>query len=249
MSINILIPWTKSKWAKEIKFCLRSWEKNFKNIDDAKFWILGEELPSWIKQGVEFVAFDDTEKTTEQTHGEKLAWAVNNLKDFIYTNDDIYLTRPIGLSRMKKPFYLNDLTKRKIKEEVKKNTVDPKRNRWGKLLHNTIESLVSNDDSLFNGETHTPYWYDSIKVKEVMGKYPILEGKALLRTAYINNVYAVTELNRLGYQKAGFYRRRASYNLESIAKATYLNHDDKGLTKSLKRLIACMFKTKSTLFE
>jgi len=77
-------------------------------------------------------------------------------------------------------------------------------NRWGRLLWRTADKLKEEDLTIFNGECHTPYYYQNHLIKKIFYDYEINIGKGLLRTAYINNFYdkdeLVGELEDVGFE-------------------------------------------------
>ena len=162
-----------------------------------------------------------------------LWWFIlNECDDFIWTNDDIYLMKEISFSELEKPLYLQDLNQVKIRNM----------NRWGRLLWRTTDKLKEKDLTIFNGECHTPYYYQNHLIKKIFYDYEIHIGKGLLRTAYINNFYDKDELVPMGNKKCGFY---SPSNIKINESSIYLNHDDFGLTSSLKSKIEELFPWKS----
>jgi hypothetical protein len=226
-----------SKWGDEIRLVLRSWEKNFiADFDeDVRVFIMGGYLPDWI-DNVFHVRFDDKGKNPEQTHGEKFRWAIKNLESFIWSNDDIYLLTPIDYSQVKTPYCLGDLSTVK----------NPKRNNWGRKLWRTAHALRSNGKTILNGETHTPYYYESRKLNRVFEKYPFIEsGAGLARTAYVNEVYAPQAVFNIAHHKAGFYSNDKPVLKSDLDKALFLNHDDNGLGAVLKAKLFSLFSDRS----
>jgi len=225
--INVIIPLIKSNWQKEIIFSLRSWSRYFK--ENHKITIIGEHRPN---SEIDF-DFIYHKKNKNQTKEENLGDIIKNVlrefKEFIWTNDDIYLLKDITLEEIKTPYYHQDLSGIKNRNN----------NRWGKLLWNTADKLTKNKKKILNGETHTPYFYESDKIKKIIKEYEIDSGKGLLRTAYLNNF--CPDSKKLE-NKIGFYNSEGSILDYDHANFNFLNHDDNGLTEELKNWISEFYK-------
>lgn len=227
--MKVIIPLIKSKWSEEIRFSLRSWDKFYS--DKMELILIGDFKPDWFK-GNHIHIQQSKKKTTEENLANIWWFILNECDDFIWTNDDIYLMKEISFSELEKPLYLQDLNQVKIRNM----------NRWGRLLWRTTDKLKEKDLTIFNGECHTPYYYQNHLIKKIFYDYEIHIGKGLLRTAYINNFYDKDELVPMGNKKCGFY---SPSNIKINESSIYLNHDDFGLTSSLKSKIEELFPWKS----
>ena len=231
--MNIVIPLIRSKWENEILYSLRSWYFNYQG--DMQVHIVGDWCPEWLnldKVNYEFIESKFT--TTEQNLSKVFDFCMNNFDDFILTNDDIYILNKVSESDIKETLYLQDLS-------LVRNRLN---NRWGRLLWKTAYILRENDLTIYNGECHTPYYYQSNKISEIYKEYGIDKGLGLLRTAYINNFIEHSKMEEMKTRKIGFYSRA-----DSLRKLTfnehYLNHYDNGLTDFLKKKIMGIFKERS----
>ena len=108
---------------------------------------------------------------------------------------------------------------------------------WCKLLNNTIVALAKNNNGQKNGETHTPYLYESSKVKEIFENYPIAEGKCLLRTVYVNTFFQEKDMVDASTE-AAYYYTQTKRDKGYLENKKFLNHNDEGLTEELKQTIA-----------
>lgn len=219
--MNVIIPLVRSKWGEEIRYSLRSWYKNFDH--QFEIHIIGDWRPDWLNtSNLHFHSIKNTGATTEENLSKVIEWCFSNFNEFIWSNDDIYLLQSVSLSDIKQQLVLQDLSK--IQNRLN--------NRWGRLLWNTADKLNENGLSMLNGETHTPYWYESEHVKEIFKRYEIDKGRSLLRTAYINQ-FPDEHYNMKNY-KIGFYSPADSMRRNDFNKL-YLNHDDRGLTEYVKK--------------
>lgn len=226
--MDLIIPLKKSVWEEEIRFSLRSWDKYYS--DSINLVIIGDWKPDWFKGN--FIHLTGSKSTTEENLGNVLRFILKETNQFIWSNDDIYLLRELGLSDIKKPLYLQDLKSVKVRLN----------NRWGKLLWKTADDLVSDGLTIYNGECHTPYYYETDLIKEIFDDYQIDLGKGLLRTAYLNNFYEFSEMFKMQDFKLGFYSAIFS---DFKNEYYYLNHDDKGLTPQLKNKLKELYPYKS----
>ncbi len=234
--IDVVIPLIKSRWEKEILYSLRSWEKNFQT--DFKIHIVGNHKPTWLGNDVHFEHIEQTGTNTEENLASARKWCMDNFDEFIWSNDDVYLLKPITLEEIKSPLYLQDL--RTVRSRLN--------NRWGRLLWKTADELVKNGETIYNNECHTPYYYESDKMSQVFEEYEIHTGKGLLRTAYVNTFYDFDSMKKLSERKVGFYSPQDGPRVIEIPNKLYLNHDDRGLTEALKSKIDMMF-SESSVFE
>jgi hypothetical protein len=231
---NVVIPLVKSKWGNEILYSVRSWFKNFEG--DFQLNIVGNYKPKWINGNINFKYIDqDDSNTTEENLSLIREWCINEFDEFIWTNDDIYLLNPINSSDIRKPLYLQDLSA--VKSRLN--------NRWGRLLWKTADKLLDNGKTIYNGECHTPYYYNSENVRSIFRKYGIHNGSGLLRTAYINEFYDISELTKMQQHKKGFYSKGDKHMLTKLESMSYLNHDDDGLSDELKKFLETEFSVLS----
>lgn len=226
---NVVIPLTRSKWGEEILYSVRSWYENFNG--DFRLHIVGDYKPRWINSDINFKYIDQCEGTTEENLSMAWKWCIDEFEDFIWTNDDIYLLNPVTPEDIKKPLYLQDLSK--VKSRLN--------NRWGRLLWKTVDKLSENNQTIYNGECHTPYYYNSENVNKIFREYGIHNGTGLLRTAYINEFYDISDMFKVQQYKAGFYYKEDKCMIPKIESMTYLNHDDRGLSVELKEYIETKF--------
>jgi hypothetical protein len=207
----------------EIVYSIRSWRKYFQHKHEIV--VIG----NYKKPNIEcdrFIYFKQNCPSTHENTSRIMRYAIDNFDQFIWSNDDIYLLSPAKLEDIKVVYHGKD-------EFIYEN--DP----WCKLLHNTVVLLKNNNKSQKNGETHTPYFYESQKVRQILDNYPVEKGECLLRTAYINTFCEAKNMVNAEIDAVYFYKQ--DYSPEQLKNKKFLNHDDKGLTEDLKRLIGDLF--------
>ena len=150
----------------ELRLALRSIEKNLHG--DVAVWLYGY-APDWVrnvnvtrmerKHYARFVTFRDTRRKIE------LAAANDCIGPrFIYTYDDIYFLRPMGIDELRRPIARCDGRKG---DEWWKGT-SASRN-WVECMRNTLEALRLDKLPMWSYETHLPRVYNREKVKSLMG--------------------------------------------------------------------------------
>jgi hypothetical protein len=175
--IDIVIPLIKNDyWGEEIRYALRSIDKNF--LEDFKVHIIGY-CPEWC-QNVNHIPFtDDRSKHSDYNMNKKLKIAMEKLPCFIWTYDDIYLIKPVNLDDIKQPKVIKDLTKSKPSE--RENIRD-----WQKLGWDTYDRCMELGLSGYNAEIHLPFFYESEKLARAFELFRLEAGEHLSNTAYFN---------------------------------------------------------------
>lgn len=266
--IPVCIPYVQSKWGKELKYALRSWDCYFN--EDFTVYVIGGIRPEWLDKKHFIRVPDNPGKHKESNQGKKLRYCSGIFKNFIWSDDDIFLLRDTCLSFIKRPLYhqtdVNLLKKtpkqRKMAErllsaykkfrttgEIEKigNSSNP---LWQILLAGTANHLGGLRYTAYNGETHTPYHYESEKLIRLSKAFDIFDpGFHLTRTAYINvfNRFR-SDLSMMNGEKAGFYGQKIKDGedpFERLRNSVFLNFNDSGLSSTLKRWIQYEFKSPS----
>ncbi len=245
--IPVIYPYNpeKAKW-NEIVYSVKSVQRYF--VDPHQIYIVGRvdpELP-----GTQFVYCEDWDNlTTEENLGGILELIALAVKDgsfgpgttgFVWMNDDIYLLKPTRL--------YNIMNLSPICNMIDYKTRGTK--RWQKLLWNSFDLLQHHEiNPVFNFATHTPYYYDAANLLKLSTHYPFFDGKCLIETIY-HNIHRPCPPGDVRYlpstEKAGFYaptQAQTTHQIKARMKGCrYLNHDDEGLTPTLKQVIESLFE-------
>jgi len=232
--IDIVIPLIKNDyWGEEIRYALRSIEKNF--LADFQVHIIGY-FPNWC-QNVDHIPFtDDPTKHSDYNMNRKLKIAMQQLPCFVWTYDDIYFIQPVSPEDIKQPKVIKDVTK--SKESERQNIRE-----WQKLGWDTYDRCMELGLTGYNAEIHLPFYYDSEKLAKAFELFKLETGEHLSNTAYFNLVYSGEVVWDL--EKAGYFTKEDFTKRPDFGDAKFLNHDNLGLTTRLKKKIKKMFPEKS----
>lgn len=217
-------PYIRSTWGEELRYSLRSLEKYYRG--DFEVCIIGETHP-WIQNVAHIEWDDDRSRTSEQNHGPKLKWSLEQYKRFIWINDDCYLLRRMDHRAFSYPRIVEDLEK----------TTKRGRSRWQKLLWATFDRCKDLGYTGFNAETHAPYYYESEALQATLKTFKIEQGIHLAHTAYFNmypdgrEPYVMDDL-------VGIYDTKGSWPI--TRKSLFLNHDDRALS-GMKSVLPLLF--------
>jgi len=236
---TIIYPLIPSIWGEEIKYSLRSIDK-FLNLD-FRVIVYGSYKPNWLNTNVvEFVLSPIFESSVvpkvqfNQGIIYKKIIAREDIDNFIFFNDDIYLIQPI--SSLDKVYFRDT---KLFTEPVNKTN-----NSWRRLLQNTRRRLQNEGNTSYNFETHIPYKIDAKKLSSLL---PVLEGTELLATSYYNTFGPKENLCRCNAVKTGCYDTHAVHScIEELKLDTHIwfNHNDNGLAVA-KNVLPKMFPKKS----
>lgn len=143
----------------ELKYTLRSIEKNVKNYRD--IWIVGH-LPEWI-HNVRHIPFSDAEspKFKDKNIRDKFLAASINLnvsENFLATNDDIYVIDEIDATDYLY-FYKGGIL----------SSIDGNKGNYKKVMTNTYNFLVRRGFAAKNFDTHCPIIYNKELFKQSVG--------------------------------------------------------------------------------
>lgn len=233
--MDVLIPleYRNTKWNNnEIKYCIRSLEKNLLDLD--KIFIIGF-LPEFLKESKDLIHinFDDPYKHNKDANiiRKVLKGIICGIsKNFVRISDDQMILKPI-YSKDIKPLYKFDL-----------NEYDfIKVNRWRNRLKNTYEILKKEGKTTFNYDSHIPVVYNKEKFESIFTKYNwFQEGEGYtINSIYFNNINC--ERIKLKGEKIGF----ETPEIKKIENQIFLGYNDKGLTENLQQQIISLFPNKS----
>ena len=253
--IDLVIPYITSKNDFiELKYALRSIEKNLDA--DFRIVIIGD-LPDWINpENVYHISHvrDDKAKFTNcydvNNKMNKLLLSDEISDDFVITYDDVYFLKKTTIEDLKEFFVI-----KKGKDSTASST-------WKGLLNATFDHLKLKGLPVFNFETHLPRLINKTKMRKVYEMFRPIRHRLLHFTLYFNTFMEdnipVLISQEDGYErvvKAGFYGVEDDFSINSnksqdelikiIGGYLYLNHDDKGLSENLKKVIKKLFNKKS----
>lgn len=252
--ITVLIPYLKSEAAgEELKYALRSWEKNFKEeinvvvIGDKEDWFSPEVMhiphePHKIKEdcGCPNPSLIRNPQA-DVAHKIFTAIASGVIKgDFILSNDDIFL---LGETHMSDVAFLKAFGK--LDKGGKEGGL------YNQNTRRTAKVLENSDLPTHRYGTHTPMLINADKLVDVIEKYDALEKGLLLTSLYFNEVYPDARPVQVdGTIKdpilASVYRPNVEDQiLKSIfANRKFMNCDAKGW-KSIEKPLNIHFPDKS----
>lgn len=177
--LTLVIPYRSDKaQGKELLFALRSWAKNF--LEDGYNVVVIGDLEDWLdKDKIDFIPYDNPSENPQVNMAEiiKLVVASELVADnFILTNDDIYLFRPVTLAHVAVPKYLGLLNPARFKGTYRKN------------MERTIDLLEKGGKKPLNFASHTPFLFNKERVVETFEKFPELSDGALFSCLYFSLV-------------------------------------------------------------
>lgn len=229
--ITIIYPYKKSRWQHELRYSLRSIAK-FLKIDH--HIIIYSDCKLDYLKNIEIIVERQPESKIKKIPKSQYAQgfiyqkiiARNDITDFYYFNDDIYLLKPtFTLSKIYK------LNSRQIIDDPPQRPLNP----WHRLLYETRIQLAMEGKTSFNFETHLPYFLNCDK----LAKLPkVLMGENLLATTYYNTyLNNTTDVPLCTDIKIGSYNRRnIKEKIKKMGTAKFFNHNDAGILLAIKQL-------------
>lgn len=219
----------------ELKYALRSIEKNFK--DEYKICIIGD-LPDWcinvfhiaqnsIEDNNDFVRFRDTQsKILTACKTKEIS------KDFIYSYDDIFFISDCTIKDFKTPYAVSDKKKQPFAQWFEGCNAG---NNWIKLLRKTLLLLHEEKKNIFDCETHTPRLYNKDNCLKLFRQYGLSDSPYMFATLYFNNfANNIKILSKLNNFKAGIYNPTKKAGIIRLCKhAKVLNVGKKAYDKEL----------------
>jgi hypothetical protein len=167
-----------AQW-EELKYSLRSVEKNFKG-SKYRIFIVGD-LPEWASKEIIHIPCDHSGKTPRIDILHKHE-AVRNCEmvdeEYIWMNDDIYFVNPVQYADL----CLN-VSRQPLESAIK---LMPAQTIWGKDNRATLELLQSEKIPSWNYGIHVPHRYEKEKVKFLVEKYEMLDKAIVLEQIYYN---------------------------------------------------------------
>jgi hypothetical protein len=230
--IDIVIPYTRSPWWEEIRYSLRSIEKNVHGLGNV--WIVGDK-PKWAKN-INYIKAEDIYKKNKGANIiRKILLACKNprLSDtFIRMSDDQYFLKPIN-ARDIKIYHTGNLWDLKL-------DLRSKRKWWFQRLRNARQYLQSIGMPAYNYETHVPMPVNKQKFLW-MEKTPYVKTEFPANSIYFN-VWESGERMPKNLM-AKFYKENVPISV--MKNKTFLGNDDLGLSYLLQNKLKNMFSSKS----
>ena len=231
--MDVIIPHcSESYWeSQELRYCLRSIEKNFKDLGNV--YIHGY-CPPFVKN----VIHNPIEYTYESKGARiiaKLLYACNNpnvSSDYLFIADDNCFLKPMGREDIK-PYYTYDMKGESLRKGNK---------LWMQCLRNTRRTLLKEKLPCFNHEPHTPLIINKNAFKKVMAKYDWINTLYPTFSLYFNNILSVHEQLPPDYRV--FYDKEGA-DLNLIEGKSFLAYNDLGLSSKLQFKLADLFPMKS----
>lgn len=232
---------TGSGWSNnEIRFSLRSLEKNLKNMGNV--FIVGEK-PDFI-QNVIHIPHPD-EFGAGNADGNIIRKVLRAIADerlsdtFLFINDDHLILRDQEAGEV--PFFhKGDLTDGKLYPERYFNV-----NIWRKRLGRTRDVLAFKGLPALHFDCHTPILMDKKLFPEAIAKfdYGVRPGYTM-KSIYANSIGVEPTLLE-GQKKTVFQHYTPSELNERLANCTFMSFNDSGLNNALKFWLIEHFQEKS----
>lgn len=211
----------------ELRHSLRSIEKNFE--PDVPVFLLSAIRPKWLSDKVQFVRAEG--------YMEAMRAACEIAKEIVWMNDDIYLLKPTDWEYLR----LWRRTEKQIGPKARRKLINSK-NSWRNRLGRTLETCKEMGLEAFKYSSHTPYLYETEKLRETIERFDI-GYKTAIETAY-GNLWKVPVIQ--SGEKLRRYKDHA-FDLDLSGKR-FFNHNDNGLRAHSKGFLRGMFPNKS-IFE
>jgi len=221
----------------ELKYSLRSLEKNFK--EDFDVTIIGE-IPDWIDTTkVTCVLFDNDHLDCQRQSkiNQKILKASEFFEEFIVFNDDIYLMKETSLQDLKIPRRIQDLD---FDFRVPKQ---PK--SFKAQLRNSYYVLKDlGKQHKKNFVSHCPHFYKTGNIKEIqkfIDLAPISYPSVLFENIYFNFI------GESGKSATGFRYGCWRENCKEYSGEQIFNHNENGSIKNqfIEEFLSNEFKEKS----
>lgn len=166
--MDVVIPYKVEQNSGELKFALRSIEKNLTGYGNV--FIVGDK-PKWLTNVIHIPARDYAGRKAYSIM-QKVLIGCNDKRlsnDFIFTNDDIYFLKPIDVTEIKY-WYEGTL------EDWLKRTDSAK---YKQQIKNTMKAMFSDSRYL---DIHTPIIYNKERFKKM--SFSIFDKEYLIKSLY-----------------------------------------------------------------
>lgn len=228
---HIVMPYRFSEYD-ELRYVIRSIEQNLKF--DYDITIIGD-LPEWATN-IKHIPYNDTDYKRYENLFNKLEIAMNMYDKFIWWHDDEFVLKPITLDELKKVYYLQDL-----------NDVGKFGSRWFQQeLKRFRDKMNELDLPAYNYCTHTPFYFESDKLKEVLDYFGITEKKELtfIENYYFNYFKKHNDAEKIYDVKIGRYDSKP-IEPDEWENKIFANFDEDGIESGIFDKLKSMFNKPS----
>lgn len=247
--IDIIIPYVLGPdKGLELKFALRSIEKNFQH-DNYRVIVVGDR-PEWLKEEYNF-PFSQVHKQKYRTFTDQLLKLYSLLIEenistqFIWTYDDVYFTRPVKLSDIRELKAVASFTK--YPNHLEKAAAGP---NWMGTLQYTMNTVTELGGSNYNYETHLPRLFSRTRILKLIDEHNLLGRPMMLSSLYYNLYYKDKEPLCLFDKNPGIrFLLRSVFDVETLEKHMnrhqFTNNDPRVWNQALKNALSKLFTQKS----
>ena len=232
--IHIVYPLKKSSVgdSDEIKYSLRSLEKHLKDPFDVT--IIGYK-PKWLDiTKVKYIPSDETDNKENNILTSYLM-AVNMYSEFVVFHDDYFLNNDVYYEDLKQTRYLQDF------HNVKQ--FGPRKFQQGLKL--CFEEVTEAGYRGLNYCTHTPMYFKSDIVKQVVDKFDLLNRYFVsFESYYYNFIKAEKTAKQVDDVKVARYNAKLFRDKDAEGKL-FVNFDEKGMLSGIYNYIMRKFPEKS----
>jgi len=247
--IDFIIPYVKGPdQGQELKFALRSIEKNFLH-DNYRVIVVGDK-PGWLT-GVEYLEFLRIPEQKNRNFTDQLLklysalTELNVSQQFIWAYDDVYFTGPVKLADLKQLKAVASFDK--YPRHLDNASAGP---HWKSTLTYTLLTAIENGGSNYNYETHLPRYFSKSRILKLIEKFNLL-GKPMMISSLYYNYYHKNEIPLCLFDNNPGVRflLRSLFDAENLKKQMnrymFTNNDPKTWTPVLKKVLLEMFPEKS----
>ena len=209
----------------ELRHSLRALDKHLQ--DDVPVYLISAKKPEFLNDKIIHIK--------EKGYMKAMIKACELAEEIIWWNDDIYLIKDLNWE------YLRSWRRTSAQVGIKAQKQRLKSsNGWSRNLGKVIQKLREKALTTYSYVSHSPYLYETKKLKELFEEWDF-GYKTSMETAY-GNIYDPPL--RKGGDKIMRYAK--SYFWGDVPKnKVMLNHDNQGLTNSLKFWLQTKFPNPS----
>ena len=172
----------------ELKYALRSIEKNFKSKIPVVVHLIGDK-PDWCKNvihtyserisGMDYMSFFDVNLKLK-----RICQSKDIGSGFIYMYDDTMFLQETDIRDVQELKSLEDMAK--IKNFFKTTSASRK---WCDVMQNSLDALKKEKLPIYNYETHCPRYFNAKKLLSIINKHSTTINPFNISTLYFNTFY------------------------------------------------------------
>ena len=208
----------------ELRHSLRSLEKHWRGNEP--IFLLSSYRPAWLSEEVHHVP--------ARGYMEALKKAADLAEEIIWWNDDIYLLS----ETLWEDFYRWRRSSNPVSKKKEAVWLEAP-NKWRRKLGKVIARCRAMGLETYKYSSHSPYLYETEKLKEVIGKFD-LGYKTAIETAYGN--YWKVPTKRGGDKLMRYSDKRIPLDLSNFRM---FNHDDKSFGPHIRGFLSGLFPNPS----